>query len=48
MREYHKDIIKKLDNFIESKQIPNIIFHGESGSEKNIFFNDLLKIYILM
>lgn len=46
MEIYHKDIYKKLDNFIESKQIPNIIFHGEHGSgKKTIMTNFLNKLY---
>ena len=46
MEIYHKDIYKKLDNFITSKQIPNIIFHGEHGSgKKTIMTNFLEKLY---
>ncbi len=42
----HKDITDKLDNFIEHKKIPNIIFHGTSGcGKKTILFNFLKKIY---
>jgi hypothetical protein len=42
----HKDITDKLDNFIEYKKIPNIIFHGTSGcGKKTILFNFLKKIY---
>ena len=32
--EIHKSIHEKLEYFIEKKKIPNIIFHGESGSGK--------------
>jgi hypothetical protein len=36
----------KLDYFIASKKIPNIIFHGESGSGKRTILNNFLyKIY---
>jgi len=42
----HKDINDKLDNFIEHKKIPNIIFHGTSGcGKKTILFSFLKKIY---
>ena len=42
----HTNIIDKLDNFIEYKKIPNIIFHGETGSgKKTILFNFLKKVY---
>ena len=30
----HQDIKDKLDFFIKSDKIPNIIFHGQSGSGK--------------
>ncbi len=43
----HTNIIEKLDYFIKYKKIPNIIFHGSSGSgKKTILFNFLTKIYI--
>ena len=36
----------KLDFFIESKRIPNIIFHGEAGSgKKKLLINFIHKIY---
>ena len=42
----HSNIINKLDDFIENKKIPNIIFHGETGSgKKTILFNFLKKVY---
>jgi len=54
----HQDIIKKMDFFKESKQIPNIIFHGSNGSGKHtivykfisdIYNNDkeLIKSYVM-
>jgi DNA polymerase III delta prime subunit len=54
----HQDIIKKMDFFKESKQIPNIIFHGSNGSGKHtlvykfisdIYNNDkeLIKTYVM-
>tara|TARA_B110001450_G_C17664642_1_gene498961 strand:+ start:3040 stop:3858 length:819 start_codon:yes stop_codon:yes gene_type:complete len=39
----HENIIKKLDYFIEKKQIPNIIFHGPSGSGKMSIVKDFIK-----
>tara|TARA_A100001015_G_scaffold234396_1_gene265867 strand:+ start:1102 stop:1902 length:801 start_codon:yes stop_codon:yes gene_type:complete len=42
----HKQITEKLDSFIESKKIPNIIFHGTNGvGKKKILFDFLEKIY---
>ena len=55
---YHPEIKEKLDFFLKSKDIPNIIFHGKSGSGKRTivhnFINDiynnnkeLLKNYVM-
>ena len=42
----HKNIIKKIDFFVESKKIPHIIFFGPSGSGKRYILNYLInKIY---
>jgi hypothetical protein len=42
----HSDIKEKLDYFIKQKKIPNIIFHGVSGSGKNHIVNEFIyKIY---
>ena len=42
----HQNIIKKLENFIENKKIPNLIFHGSSGSgKKTVLFDFLKKVY---
>jgi replication-associated recombination protein RarA len=42
----HSDIISKLDNFIENKKIPNLIFHGSYGvGKKTILFNFIKNIY---
>ena len=42
----HENIVKKLDYFLKIKKIPNIIFHGESGSGKsNIVKNFINSIY---
>lgn len=50
MREhklFHKDIYKTLSDFIKSKQVPNIIFHGEHGSGKKTILKDFLSdIYV--
>jgi len=46
MLDNHAHIQSKLDFFISSKKIPNIIFHGSSGSGKRtITDNFLYKIY---
>lgn len=42
----HNTILNKLDYFYNSNQIPNIIFHGPSGSGKSRLVTDFLfKIY---
>jgi len=42
----HTDIVKKLDHLYTSNRIPNIIFHGPTGSGKRTILNDFLnKIY---
>ena len=42
----HSNIKEKLDYFIKQKKIPNIIFHGVSGSGKNHIVTDFIhKIY---
>lgn len=42
----HQHIYNRLDVFYEKKNIPNIIFHGSSGSgKKTIVYNFLNKIY---
>ena len=44
--ELPKNIIEKLDYFYDSNQIPNIIFHGSSGSGKTTIVHYFLnKIY---
>lgn len=46
MENIHKDIIDKLDFFIENKKIPNIMFYGPSGSGKKTLVNQFIqKIY---
>jgi len=43
---YHPEIKEKLDLFLSSKNIPNIIFHGKSGSGKRtIVHNFINNIY---
>jgi DNA polymerase III delta prime subunit len=39
----HEDIYKKLDYFIENHKIPNIIFHGPSGSGKRVLVDTFIK-----
>ena len=42
----HPHIQKKLDYFYENKKIPNLIFHGSSGTGKHTIVHDFLhKIY---
>ena len=42
----HMNVNEKLDHFIETKTIPNIIFHGLSGSGKSTVMSAfLLRIY---
>ena len=44
--DIHKNIIDKLDYFIDTKKIPHIIFHGPSGSGKRTIVYDFIdKIY---
>tara|TARA_Y100000741_G_scaffold363846_1_gene353082 strand:+ start:440 stop:1234 length:795 start_codon:yes stop_codon:yes gene_type:complete len=44
--EIHKNIYEKLDNFIDNKNIPNILFHGPSGCGKRYILNSFInKIY---
>ena len=46
MLKIHNNIKQKLENFIELKRIPNIIFHGEYGSGKKTILKEfLLKLY---
>ena len=37
-------VVEKLDNFIASKRIPNIIFHGASGSGKRTIVNEFINL----
>ena len=42
----HENIKKHLDTFIETKKLPNIIFHGESGSGKRCLVHKFIsKLY---
>ena len=44
--QIHKPIYEKLDNFIETKKVPNILFYGPSGSGKKTILSEFLsKIY---
>tara|TARA_Y100000996_G_scaffold277837_1_gene219038 strand:+ start:651 stop:1466 length:816 start_codon:yes stop_codon:yes gene_type:complete len=39
----HPEINKKLSNLLKAEKIPNIIFHGPSGSGKRVLVNDFVK-----
>lgn len=41
--QIHDDIKEKLDFFLHSKKIPNIIFHGPNGSGKKTLVFDFIK-----
>ena len=44
--DIHRDIINKLDDFIETSKVPNLLFHGASGSGKRTIVNQFInKIY---
>ena len=44
--QVHTEIISKLNHFYTNNRIPNIIFHGPTGSGKRTILNDFLnKIY---
>ena len=44
--DIHKNIEKKLDEFIKKQKIPHIIFYGEPGSGKKYILNNFInKIY---
>jgi len=42
--DIHKNIYDKLKHFIEVKKIPNLIFHGPSGSGKRTLLNNFIKM----
>lgn len=42
--DIHKNIVNKLKYFIEIKKIPNIIFHGPSGSGKKKLVNNFINL----
>tara|TARA_Y100001980_G_C14525978_1_gene301489 strand:- start:156 stop:938 length:783 start_codon:yes stop_codon:yes gene_type:complete len=45
-KNIHEDIILNLNKIIESKKIPNILFHGATGTgKKKIVFDFIKKIY---
>tara|TARA_Y200000002_G_scaffold24269_2_gene18334 strand:- start:2443 stop:3300 length:858 start_codon:yes stop_codon:yes gene_type:complete len=42
----HRNIYKKLDHFLKSEKVPNLLFHGSSGSGKRTIVNYFInKIY---
>ena len=40
--QIHEDIYRKLDFFLQTKKIPNIIFHGPHGGGKRKIVNDFI------
>ena len=47
MCEYHSKINDKLNIFIEKNKIPNILFHGPSGSGKKTILNKVVLLAII-
>lgn len=46
IKNIHSEIEKKLDKFLATKKVPNILFHGSSGSGKRTIVNNYInKIY---
>ena len=46
IKSIHTKIEKKLDGFLLSKKVPNILFHGSSGTGKRSIVNNFInKIY---
>lgn len=46
IKNIHSEIEKKLDKFLISKKVPNLLFHGSSGSGKRTIVNNYIsKIY---
>tara|TARA_Y100000817_G_C16722118_1_gene484116 strand:+ start:10 stop:831 length:822 start_codon:yes stop_codon:yes gene_type:complete len=44
--QIHQDIVKQLDDYFTEDKVPNIIFHGKSGSGKKTIVMDFInKIY---
>ncbi len=42
----HKNIISKMDTYVRNKNVPNIIFHGPTGSGKKYIINNIInKLY---
>lgn len=47
IKNIHSEIEKKLNKFLESKKVPNLLFHGSSGSGKKTIVNNYInKIYL--
>ena len=43
---HNEDVFSKLNRFFDTEKVPNIIFHGSSGSGKRTIVNNCLsKIY---
>ena len=46
-KNIHLEIEKKLDKFLDTKKVPNLLFHGSSGSGKRSIVNNYIgKIYL--
>jgi DNA polymerase III delta prime subunit len=41
-KTYHHSIVRKLNQYIYNKKIPNIIFHGSSGCGKNTILSNFI------
>ena len=46
MLNIHTPIIEKLNTFFKVSKIPNIIFHGPSGSGKKTLLDNFIQKYI--
>ena len=44
MLNIHQEIKSKLDNFIKNGKIPNILFHGNSGTGKKTIINNFINM----
>ena len=42
IKNIHSEIEKKLNKFLISKKVPNLLFHGSSGSGKRTIVNNYI------